>query len=133
GHLGAAAGELVIAVDAGDRGAIVLMDALGQTRTIASLPDGPNPLAVVAAPPRRARPSPPPGLYLTDTGSNHVLLVPAAQLAPYVGDVIVGSEVKGLFWVVRPRPFGRGLQTLPLPTTLPPATYDLEGATYVAG
>lgn len=130
-----AAGELVIAVDAGSRGTLVLMDAHGRTRTIASLPDGPSPLAVVGAPPRhqRAVPSPSPGLYFTDTGSTDVFLVPAAQLAPYVGDVIVGSEVKGMFWVVRPRPHGRGLQTLLLPTTLPAATYDLEGATYVAG
>ncbi|HVP74801.1 MAG TPA: hypothetical protein VMS63_02175 [Gaiellaceae bacterium] len=128
-----AAGQLVIGVDAGARGTLVLMDALGRTRTIASLPDGPGPLAAVAAPPRHPRPSPPPGLYFTDTGSTDVFLVPAAQLAPYIGDVIVGSEMKGLFWVVRPRPHGRGLQTVLLPTTLPPATYDLEGATYVAG
>ena len=73
------------------------------------------------------------GSTSTDTGSTDVFLVAAAQLAPYVGDVIVGSEVKGMFWVVRPRPHGRGLQTLLLPTTLPAATYDLEGATYVAG
>ena len=101
-----AAGELVIAVDAGGRGTLVLMDARGQTRTIASLPDGPSPLAVVGAPPLHARavPLPPPGLYFTDTGSTDVFsLVAAAQLAPYVGDVIVGSEVKGMFWVVRPR------------------------------
>jgi len=128
-----AAGELVIAVDAGGRGTLVLMDAHGRTRTIASLPDGPSPLAVVGAPPRHPRAAPPPGLYFTDTGSTDVFLVPAAQLAPYVGDVIVGSEAKGLLWVVRPRPLGRGLQTLLLPTSLPAATYDLEGATYVAG
>jgi hypothetical protein len=128
-----AAGELVIAVDAGDHGTLVLMDARGRTRTIATLPDGPDPLAIVAATPRHPHASPPPGFYFTDTGSNDVFFVPAAQLAPYVGDVIVGSEVKGLFWVVRLRPHGRGLQTLLLPTSLPPATYDLEGATYVAG
>ena len=86
-----------------------------------------------APPPRHPRAPPPPGLYFTDTGSTDVFLVPAAQLAPYVGDVIVGSEVKGMFWVVRPRPRGRGLQTLLLPTSLPAATYDLEGAAYVAG
>ena len=132
-RFGNGAGQVVLTVDAGSRGALVLMDALGRTRTIASLPDGPDPIAVVAAPPRHPRASPPPGLYVADTGSTDVLFVPAAQLAPYVGDIVVGSEAKGLFWVVRPRPHGRGLQTLLLPTSLPAATYDLEGATYVAG
>jgi hypothetical protein len=53
-----AAGELLITVDAGSRGTLVLMDAHGRTRTIASLPDGPNPLAVIGAAP----PTPPPPL-----------------------------------------------------------------------
>jgi hypothetical protein len=132
-RFGNGAGQVVLTVDAGNRGALVLMDALGRTRTIASLPDGPDPIAVVAASPRHPRASPPAGLYVADTGSTDVLFVPAAQLARYVGDIVVGSEAKGLFWVVRPRPGGRGLQTLLLPTTLPAATYDLEGATYVSG
>jgi hypothetical protein len=132
-RFGNGGGQLVLTVDAGNRGALLLMDALGRTRTIASLPDGPDPIAVVAAPPRHPRASPPPGLYVADTGSTDVLFVPAAQLAPYVGDIVVGSEAKGLFWIVRPRPHGRGLQTLLLRTTLPAATYDLEGATYIAG
>lgn len=132
-RFGNSAGQVVLTVDAGNRGTLVLMDALGRARTIASLPDGPDPIAVVAPRPRHPRASPPPGLYVADTGSTDVLLVPAAQLAPYVGDIVVGSEAKGLFWIVRPRPHGRGLQTLLLPTSLPAATYDLEGATYVAG
>jgi len=132
-RFGNGAGQLVLTVDAGNRGSLVLMDALGRTRTIASLPDGPDPIAVVAPPLRHPRASPPPGLYVTDTGSTDVLFVSAAQLAPYAGDIVVGSEAKGLFWVVRPRPHGRGLQTLLLPTSLPAATYDLEGATYIAG
>jgi hypothetical protein len=132
-RFGNGAGQIVLTVDAGSRGALVLMDALGRTRTIATLPDGPDPIAVVAAPPPHPRASPPPGLYFTDTGSTDVFFVPAAQLAPYVGDVVVGSEAKGLFWVVRPRPHGKGLQTLLLRTSLPAATYDLEGATYIAG
>jgi hypothetical protein len=132
-RFGNGAGQVVLTVDAGNRGALVLMDALGRTRTIASLPDGSDPIAVIAAPPRHPRASPPPGLYFTDTGTTDVLSVSAAQLAPYVGDIVVGSEAKGLFWVVRPRPHGRGLQTLRLPTTLPAMTYDLEGATYIAG
>ena len=58
-----------------------------------------------------------------------MLFAPASQFASYIGDVIVGSEIKGLFWVVRPR--GRGYQTLQLPTNLAAGAYNLEGATYV--
>jgi hypothetical protein len=109
------------------------MDAQGGTRTIASLPDGPNPIAYVAPPAKRA-PAAPRGLYLTDTTTTDVFFVPAAQLKPYVGDLIVGSEIKGWLWVVRPRARGKGLQTVRLAATLPPSAatgYDLEGATYV--
>jgi len=129
-----AGGQLLLTVDAGSVGRIDLMDASGRVRTIASLPDGPNPIALVPRPgPRRRAGAPPPGVYLTDTASGDVYLVPAAQLAPYAGDVLVASEMKGLFWVVRPRPHGRGLQTVRVPATLPAATYDLEGATSVGG
>jgi hypothetical protein len=128
-HFGAASGQVVLAVDAGSRGSIVLMNERGQTRTIASLPDGPNPIVVVGATPQQPRRRVAPGLYVTDTASHHVLFASATQLASYIGDAIVGSEIKGLFWVVRPR--GRGYQTLQLPTNLPAGTYNLEGATYV--
>ena len=131
--LGSGAGELVLTVDAGDRGALVVMNSFGQTRTIASLPDGPNPIVAVPAARRSPVLSPPSGLYVADSASHRLLFAPAGELAPYAGDLIVGSEIRGLFWVVRPRPHGRGLQTLKLPTTLPAGTYDLEGATYVAG
>lgn len=130
-HFGAASGQVVLTVDAGSRGSIVLMNGRGQTRTIASLPDGPNPIAVVGATPKQPRPRVAPGLYVTDTSSGHVLLAPATQFASYIGDVIVGSEIKGLFWVVRPR--GRGYQTLQLPTNLGAGAYNLEGATYLTG
>jgi hypothetical protein len=128
-HFGAASGQVVLTVDAGSRGSIVLMNERGQTRTIASLPDGPNPIAVVGATPKQPRPRVAPGLYATDTASHHVLFAPATQFASYVGDVIVGSEIKGLFWVVRPR--GRGYQTLQLLTNLAAGAYNLEGATYL--
>ena len=130
---GAGAGQVVLVVDAGAFGQLVVMDAQGRTRTIASLPDGPNPIAYVAPPAKRATAAPR-GLYLTDTTTTDVFFVAAAQLKPYVGDLIVGSEIKGWLWVVRPRPNGKGLQTVRLAATLPPPAatgYDLEGATYV--
>jgi hypothetical protein len=128
---GSAGGKLVLPVDAGATGTLVTMDARGRTRTIASLPDGPNPIAVVKAPPRHPRRTPPPGLYVTDTASHDVFFAPAAQLRPYIGELVVGSELKGLFWIVRPR--GNGYQTLRLPATLPGSGFNLEGATYIAG
>jgi hypothetical protein len=129
---GTAAGWLALTVDAGDHGSVVLMDPHGATRQIASLPDGPNPIAAVAPTARHRRPAPPPaGLYVTDTASHKVFLIPAVDLAPYVGDLIVGSELKALFWIVRPN--GRGFQTLLVRTTLPTASYNLEGGTYIGG
>jgi hypothetical protein len=129
---GNASGAVALTLDAGNQGTIVLMDRRGRTRTIASLPDGLNPIAVVAKRSSHPRSRVQPGLYVTDTASRDVFFAPAVQLAPYVGDLIVGSEVKGLFWIVRPR--GRGTQTLLVPTSLPAGqTYNLEGAAYVSG
>jgi hypothetical protein len=128
-RFGTASGHVVLTLDAGSRGSIVLMNERGQARTIASLPDGPNPVVVVRVTPKQPRPRVAPGLYVTDTASHHVLFAPAAQFAPYIDDVIVGSEIKALFWVVRPR--GRGFQTRQLPTNLPSGAYNLEGAAYV--
>jgi hypothetical protein len=131
-RFGTAPGWVALTLDGGNHGAIVLMGPRGQTRQIASLTDGPNPIAAITAPSSRRRPtSPQAGLYVTDTASHKVFLIPAARLAPYVGDLIVGSELNAMFWVVRPR--GRGFQTLFVPTSLPPGAYNLEGAAYVAG
>ena len=44
---------------------------------------------------------------------------------------MVGSELRGLFWVVRPS--GSGFATLRLPTNLGGKKYNFEGAIYVAG
>jgi len=57
--------------------------------------------------------------------------VPASELRPFAGDVVVGSEVSGLFWVVRPR--GSGFAALRLPTNLGGKKYNFEGTIYVAG
>jgi hypothetical protein len=107
------------------------MDGKGRTRTIASLPDGPNPIVTVAARPQHTRTTIPSGLYVTDTNSHNVFFAPASQLARLVGDIVVGSELKALFWVVRPR--GRGFQTFQVPAAVPGGHFNLEAATYVAG
>ena len=57
--------------------------------------------------------------------------VSADQLKPYVGNLIVGTELKFQLWVVRPH--GNGFQTRLLKTDVPPASYNLEGAAYIPG
>jgi hypothetical protein len=131
-RFGRASGWIALTVDAGSHGEIMLMDPGGRTTQIASLPDGPNPVVAIT-PPAKRRPSgsPPAGFYVTDTASHKVFFVSAAQLAPYVGNLLVGSELRAFFWVVRPD--GRGFQTLLVRTDLPTAAYNLEGATYIGG
>ena len=73
--------------------------------------------------------SPAAGLYLTDTFPGTVLRAAAGQFAGHEGEVIVGSEVKGLIWLVAPR--GKGFRTTLLPTNLTATAYNLEGATFV--
>jgi len=128
---GAASGQVLLAVDAGKSGSLVAMDARGRARTLLTLPDGLNPLVVLArgqTPPAGAAPA---GLYVTDTLSRDVYLAPAAELAPFAGAVVAGSEVRGLFWIVRPQ--GNGFAAVALPTTFTGARHNLEGAIYVGG
>ncbi len=128
---GSAAGEVLLTVDAGHKGSLVAMSPQGRARTLVTFPDGPNPIAVLMpelSPPAGAAQ---PGLYVTDTRSHNVFFAPAAELAPYAGLVVVGSELRGLLWVVRPR--GHGFVAIALTTTLRGARYNLEAATYVAG
>jgi hypothetical protein len=128
---GSASGQVLLTVDAGTSGSLVAMDARGQARTLLTLPDGPNPLAVLA-PGRTPRAgAAQAGLYVTDTLSHAVYFAPTSELRPFAGDVVVGSEVRGFFWVVRPR--GSGFAALRLPTNLGGKKYNFEGAIYVAG
>ena len=79
-RFGSAAGHLLLAVDAGKSGSLVAMDARGQARTLLTLPDGPNPLAVLV-PGRTPRAgAAQAGLYVTDTLSRAVFFVPASEL-----------------------------------------------------
>jgi hypothetical protein len=128
---GSAGGQVLIAVDAGSSGSLVAMDASGAARTLLQLPDGPNPIMVLAPgqtpPAGQARP----GVYVTDTLTRAVYFAPAATFAPYQGAVLVGSELRGLFWIIRPK--GNGFQAITLPTNLKAAHYNFEGGIYISG
>lgn len=128
---GAASGQLLLPVDAGKHGSLVAMGPRGQARTLLTLPDGPNPIVVLTTaktPPTSAARA---GLYVADTLSRAVYFAPAADLAPFGGDVIVGSELRGLFWALRPH--GSGFVAIRLQTTLKAGAYNFEDATYVVG
>jgi hypothetical protein len=125
---GSAARSALLTVDAGPKGALVAMSPSGKATVIAHLPDGPNPIAAIV--PSAVRGGNHAGLYLTDTLSKNAYLAPWADARAYAGNVIVGSELKALFWVVRPR--GRGYETASIPTTLRGGKYNLEGMTYVS-
>jgi hypothetical protein len=124
---------MVLTLDAGDHGAVVAVDARGRSRVLAFLPDGANPIAVVPARLGTSRLAVPRGLYLTDTTSTDVYRVPAGALRPYAGDIVVGTEPRGTFWVVRPN--GKSFTTRRIPLTIPPPPsgkpLNLEGATFV--
>jgi hypothetical protein len=126
---GMGARQVVLTVDAGPRGALVLMDPHGRTREIATLPDGPNPIVAVPSVASRGKLNARRGLYVTDTNSTNVFFAPAASLSRYAGGLIVGTEIKATFWAVAPR--GSGFRTRRIPLTLPGGNFNLEGATYV--
>jgi hypothetical protein len=126
---GTGARQIVLTVDAGKQGALVLMDSQGRTRQIATLPDGPNPIVALPSLPSHSRLSVRHGLYVTDTNSTNVFFTPAAALTRYAGDLLVGTEIEASFWVVAPQ--GRGFRTRRIPLTPPGGNFNLEGATYV--
>jgi hypothetical protein len=126
---GRASGQVVLAVDAGAKGGkLVAMDARGRTRRLAALPDGPNPIVVVPAHPQRGGKG---GLYVTDTNSTDVSYAPASWVAPYAGSIVVGSEIKALFWSLRPKGAGFVLRRIPWRLPATGTAFNLEGATYV--
>jgi hypothetical protein len=125
---GGAARSALLAVDLGPTGQVVAMSPAGKATVIAHLPDGPNPIAAIV--PSAIRGGDHAGLYLTDTLSKNAYFAPATDVRPYAGNVIVGSELKGLFWALRPR--AGGYETVRIPTTLRGAHYNLEGMTYVS-
>jgi hypothetical protein len=129
---GSAGGRLLIAIDhTRHKGMLQTMAPNGAVRILARFADGVNPVVAVRQPLPAPRAGVRPGLYITETFSGIVYVAAAAQLRRYVGNVIVGSEIKGWFWVVRPA--GRRYRTTRLRTNLRASTYNLEGAKYVAG
>lgn len=118
----------LLTVDLGPSGQLVAMSPAGKTRVVARLPDGPNPIAAIV--PSAIHGGDHAGLYLTDTLSKNAYFAPASDLQPYAGDVIVGTELKGLFWAIRPS--GGGYAARRIPTTLRGANYNLEGMAYVS-
>lgn len=125
---GSIAGDLLLTIDAGPTGSVVAIDRSGAVRTVANLPDGPNPIGVITPAPARTT-QPPPGFYIADTNTTNVFFIAATELASYAGDVIVGTETKGQFWIIRPR--GNGFQTRRLPTDLTTTGLNLEAATWI--
>ena len=123
---GSAARSALLTVDLGPSGQLVAMSPAGKAKVIARFPDGPNPIAAIVPSAIRGDHA---GLYLTDTLSRNAYLAPATDLAAYAGDVIVGSELKALFWVIQPD--GGGYAARRIPTTLRGAHYNLEGMAYV--
>jgi len=69
-------------------------------------------------------------VYVTDTISHQVYFVPAASLAPYQRQVLIGSEIRSFFSVLGPR--GRGFVTQQMATSLQQKHYNLEAAICIA-
>jgi hypothetical protein len=112
-------------------GRVLAVGPRGQVRELAAgLGGGVNPIAVVrAAPKRRLRTSPAPGLYIADTLRRSVYVAPATQLRPYLGTVVVGTELTADFWTIRNT--AGGYRATPLPTNLDRTPWNLESAVYV--
>jgi len=124
---GAAAGWALVAPDPGAHGgAIFAVGPHGRIRMLATLPTGPNPIAVIPAGRDHGTRA---CLYVADTNTRNVYFASAAELTAYRGDVIVGSELAGRFWILRLHGSRFGLHELT--TDLPSAKYNLEAAAYV--
>ena len=132
-QFGSVGGDALLPVDAGPSGgAVVALNPSGRTRAIATLPLGLNPIAAIPKlPTTTGRTSAPlPGLYVNDDKTGYTYMAPAASLARYAGDVIVGTESpRGLFWILKPS--GKGFAEIPLQDNLPAGT-SLEQAIFVS-
>jgi hypothetical protein len=129
---GAVAGDALLTIDAGGSGGVFAIDSTGRTRTIATFPEGPNPIASIPQLPGSTGTTgaPVPGLYVSDDLTGYTYLAPAADLARYAGDVIVGGEARPDFWIIVPR--GGGFVEIPLRDNLPAGTSSLEQAVFVS-
>jgi hypothetical protein len=131
-RFGSVAGDALLPVDAGRRGgAVVTISPSGTTRTIATFPLGLNPIAAIPNLPSATgrTVAPRPGLYVNDDKTGYTYMAPAASLARFAGDVIVGTESpRALFWTLKPR--GNGFVKIPLQDNLAAGT-SLEQAIFV--
>ena len=128
---GSVAGDALLTVDAGGSGAVVAFDSVGRSRTIATFPEGPNPIAAIPKSTGETGTTglPISGLYVNDDSTGYTFVAPAASLTRYAGDVIVGAEARRDFWILEPS--GNGFAKLPLRDNLPAGTYSLEQAIFV--
>jgi hypothetical protein len=131
-RFGSVAGDALLTVDGGaSGGAVVAFDPSGITRTIATLPEGLNPIAPL---PRLRRKTgrtraPVPGLYLSDDTTGFTYMASSASFARYTGDVVVGAETRPLFWILEPK--GNAFAEIRLRDNLPAGAYSLEQAIFV--
>ena len=123
-------GDALLTVDAGAAsGTIVAMNAQGQATTIAVLPGGPNPIAVIPAMASAAPGQPPAGFYVTNDINPYLYFAPASELSPYAGDLLVGTENTAHFWILEPR--GNRIVRVAVRDNLRGGKYSLEGSTFV--
>ena len=129
----AVAGQVLITIDKHDhQGRLLAMDAHGMVRSLVrGLTYGLNPIAPILARAPSGTGAVAPGLYVADWRSHDVLVVPAATLRPFAGSVIVGTERRGLIYLVQPQ--GAAYRLWTLVTNLHGPDYNLEGARYIAG
>jgi hypothetical protein len=131
-RFGRASGLLLLSIDQDSvSGRVLAIDRKGSVQVVASgLGNGDNP--IVAIPPAlKNRPPhvPAAGLYVPNTNTMDVYFAPAAQLAPFAGQVLVGTELGGGFWLIRPTAAGFAADQLMV--QLPSDDLNLEGAVYV--
>jgi hypothetical protein len=131
-RFGRASGLLLLSIDQESvSGRVLAIDRKGNVQVVASgLGDGVNPLVAIPPQPQSRPPGAgAAGLYLPNTNTMDVYFAPAAQLAPYAGQVLVGTELGGDFWLIRPT--ASGFAADPVAVELPTSDLNLEGAAYV--
>ena len=121
-RFGSVAGDALLPVDGGaERRRRRRVGPQREDATDRDPPLGLDPIAAIPKLPSttgRTR-APLPGLYVNDDKTGYTYMAPAASLAKYAGDVIVGTESpRGLFWILKPS--GKGFAEIPLETTWPP-------------
>lgn len=129
---GRASGLLLLSIDQDSGGGRVLaIDRRGSVQVVASgLGNGDNPIAAIPpAPKTRPAGAPPAGFYVPNTNTMDVYFASAAQLTPYAGQVLVGTELQGNFWLIRAT--ATGFATQQVAVHFPSADLNLEGAAYV--